>query len=337
MMLLCFVFFGISSCSKPAGCPAAQQNGRRLGVHNRKPGRELSSIAVLSSHSVKNAICTCVSPRSQAWPEAPTRLDVIADVDYAECMEIVDSYLHCGLTKYRPIEDVETTISAAGVSRAVIVQHLGEYDNSYIRRIVEKQPSRFAGVCLVDHRDTRVGHSLEALLVDGPFRGVRLTADVLRETPAVFTATADAGGVIAYFAPQGIAGSVDTLIRFLDTRPDCRLVITHLGNPSIEESPGFAEHRAIFRLASYAGVYLQISGMGMFGQYPHEPLYPLIDEAARAFGTERLVWGSNFPVVGEIEEYKKELRLLLDGRLPVPAESIPAIAGGNSRALWFRD
>ena len=260
-----------------------------------------------------------------------------ADLEYAECMDIIDSYLHCGLTKYRPIEDVETTIAAAGVSRAVIVQHLGEYDNSYIRRIVEGQPSRFAGVCLVDHRDNRAERNLKALLGEGPFRGVRLTSDVLREAPGMFAAAADVGGVIVFYAPEGIPRSVDTLVRFLDSHPDCRMVVTHLGNPGIEKPPGFDQHRVLFRLSSYAGVYLQISGMEMFFPYPHEPLYPLIGEAARAFGTERLVWGSNFPVVGGIEEYTKELRLLLAGRLPVPEASIPAIAGGNARALWFAD
>lgn len=250
-------------------------------------------------------------------------------------MEIIDSYLHCGLSKYLPVADVEATITAAGVSRAVMVQHLGEYDNSYIGRIVAEQPHRFAGVCLVDHRIEGVRNTLESLLGDGPFRGVRLTSEVLREAPEIFSFTAELEKVIVFFAPEGIADSVDALLRFLGSNPDCRMVVTHLGNPRAEMAPAFEEHVALFRLASFPGVRLQVSGMEMFCPYPREPLYPLISEAVRAFGAERLLWGSNYPVVGGIDEYRAELRLLLDGQLPVPEAAIPAIAGGNSRSLWF--
>jgi L-fuconolactonase len=255
-------------------------------------------------------------------------------------MDITDAYLHSGLSKYLPIEDVDRTIAAAGVSRAVVVQHLGEYDNGYIRGIVERQPDRFAGVCLVDHRAEAnradgAEPSLLALLVDGPFRGVRLTSDVLRESPGVFAAAADARGIIVFYAPEGIAASADALESFLQSRPDCRLVVTHLGNPSVEGAPGFDEHRALFRLADYANVYLQISGMEMFCPYPHEALYPLIEKAGDAFGPERLLWGSNYPVVGGLDDYRNELELLLDGRLPLPEEAIPKVSGGNATALYF--
>ncbi|MFP4431818.1 MAG: amidohydrolase family protein [Spirochaetaceae bacterium] len=255
-------------------------------------------------------------------------------------MDITDAYLHAGLSKYLPIEDVERTTAAAGVSRAVVVQHLGEYDNGYIRGIVERQPERFAGVCLVDHRSEAnradgAERSLSALLGDGPFRGARLTSDVLRESPGVFAAAADAGGIIVFYAPEGIAASADALEAFLKSHPDCRLVVTHLGNPSVRESPGFGEHRALFRLAAHAVVYLQISGMEMFCPYPHEALYPLIEEAAGVFGPERLLWGSNYPVVGGLDDYRRELDLLLEGRLPLPEEAIPKVAGGNAAALYF--
>ncbi len=250
-------------------------------------------------------------------------------------MDVIDAYLHSGLSKYLPIEDVESTIAAAGVSRAVVVQHLGEYDNGYIRGIVERQPDRFAGVCLVDHTDEGAGRKLSALLSDGPFRGVRLTTDVLREAPGVFAAAADAGGIIVFYAPEGIAASADALEAFLESRPDCRLVVTHLGNPSVRESPGFAEHRALFRLAAFPGVNLQVSGMEMFCPYPHEALYPLIEEAAGVFGPERLLWGSNYPVVGGLDDYRRELDLLLEGRLPLPEEAVPKVAGGNAANLYF--
>ncbi|HUE16056.1 MAG TPA: hypothetical protein VMR25_17935, partial [Planctomycetaceae bacterium] len=61
-------------------------------------------------------------------------------------MEIVDAYAHCGLSKYEPIEKVREVMAAAGVSRAVLVQHLGEFDNSYIGPVVQSDPQHLAGV-----------------------------------------------------------------------------------------------------------------------------------------------------------------------------------------------
>jgi len=85
-------------------------------------------------------------------------------------MDIIDGYCHCGLSKYRPIEDVNLVMNRFGVSRAVLVQHLGEYDNSYIGQVITAQPHRFAGVMLVD-----VNGDLSALELAG-FKGVRLLA-----------------------------------------------------------------------------------------------------------------------------------------------------------------
>jgi predicted TIM-barrel fold metal-dependent hydrolase len=75
--------------------------------------------------------------------------------------------------------------------------------------------------------------------------------------------------------------------------------------------------------------------MKMFCPYPHEPLYPLIAQAIDAFGANRILWGSNYPVVGTVEDYTADLRLLLDDRLPVPGEAIAKIAGENAVRLWF--
>ena len=62
----------------------------------------------------------------------------------------VDGYSHCGVSKYRPVEDVLAVMRGAGVERAVLCQHLGEYDNSYLAGVVSRHPQTFAAVCLVD-------------------------------------------------------------------------------------------------------------------------------------------------------------------------------------------
>ena len=248
-------------------------------------------------------------------------------------MEIIDSYTHCGLSKYKPIGDVEDAMKFAGVSRAVLVQHLGEFDNSYIESIVKEQRERFAGVCLVDHESPDAEDQLARLADGGNFKGVRFTVDTLDAAPRLWDTAAGLGMVLVLYAPDGMANHVASLREFLDRHNDCRMVLTHLGNPSVDGAP--ESEQSVLTLAEYPGVYFQVSGMKMFCPYPHEPLYPLVAEAAARFGGKRLLWGSNYPVVGDRQDYRGDLQLLLDGKLPVPDADIPAIAGGNALSLWF--
>lgn len=249
--------------------------------------------------------------------------------------EVVDSYSHCGLHKYQPVEVVRQTMGSAGVSRAVLVQHLGEFDNSYIGGIARAEPARFAAVCLVDYTSPDALRELERLAATGDFRGIRVTDEMLRKAPELVSAAVRLDFNVVLSALGGAHTCVTELRALLDAEPDCRLTITHLGRPIVGEAPDFATHRPVFALAEYPGVYFQLSGMKMWMPLPHEPLYPLIEMAVEAFGASRLLWGSNYPVVGDASDYAADLRLLLDGRLPVLADAIPAIAGGNARVLWF--
>jgi len=250
-------------------------------------------------------------------------------------MEIVDAYAHCGLSKYEPIEKVRAALTAAGVSRAVLVQHLGEFDNSYIGSVVESDRDHFAGVLLVDHRAEDVIDRLQRWMASGHFQGIRLTAEAISQSPALLSTAANLGLVIVLYAPDGIRPIIQRLEKELQTSPFTRLVVTHLGNPTLEHGDVTDSAREVFRLAKFANVYLQLSGMKMFCPFPHEPLYPLIADAFTHFGRGRMLWGSNYPVVGTQTDYLADLRLLLDGRLPIPREAIPKIAGENAERLWF--
>jgi predicted TIM-barrel fold metal-dependent hydrolase len=250
-------------------------------------------------------------------------------------MEIIDAYAHCGLSKYEPIEKVREAMAAGQVSRAVLVQHLGEFDNSYIGSVVASDPEHFAGVLLVDHQAENFAGRLTQCVASGNFRGLRLTAEALVANPALGSLAADLGLVIVLYAPQGIRPILRPLQKELRTAPFTRLVITHLGNPGLSESKLDQVSSEVLELARFANVYLQLSGMKMFCPYPYELLYPLIEQAFAAFGANRVLWGSNYPVVGSSKDYVADLRLLLDGRLPVPREAIALIAGENAKRLWF--
>lgn len=252
-------------------------------------------------------------------------------------MELVDGYTHCGRSKYQPIESVKAVMQAAGVNRAVLVQHLGEFDNSYIGQIVADDPEHFAGVCIVNHAAPDTGETLRQLAESGHFKGIRITTDMAETSPQLLAEAEEIGLIILIYAPHGMADFVDPLLEFLEMHPEAQIVLTHMGNPDPANDPKLEKHRNVFRLTQYPNVYYQVSGMRMFCPYPHEILHDMIAEALDQFGPSRLYWGSNYPVVGTQQHYTDDLRLLLDGRLPIPREAIDAIANDTAHQLWFAE
>lgn len=250
-------------------------------------------------------------------------------------MDAIDGYTHCGLTKYQPIERVRQVMAAAGVGRAVLAQHIGEFDNAYLGQVAIADPDHLAAVCLVNHEEPDCAATLRRWASTGRFKGLRLSLEALSIRPELAEATVDAGLILLLYTPQGISREPVPLLDFMERRPEARVVVSHLGNPDLATAPGFADYDAVWRLAEYPNTYMQISGMKMFCRWPHEPLYPLIERARERFGAKRLYWGSNFPVVGDADDYRQDLALVLEGRLPLPESEIVDLAAGNAARLWF--
>jgi L-fuconolactonase len=258
-----------------------------------------------------------------------------ASISQARGFEVIDGYAHCGLNKYEPIDVLQKVLVTAGISRVVIVQHLGEYDNAYLGSIARENPSTFSCVCLVDHREPDANEQLVHLAESGDFKGVRLTSQVLFERPELATTAAKSELVIQAMPSHSPARWVPILEDVLERYTETLIMLSHMAMPRMDEAPIFETHRPVFDLARYPNVYFQLSFASRLGPYPHEPVYPVITQAVEAFGPERIVWGSNYPPVGGIDEYLADLNLLLDGKLPIPADAIAAVAGINAKRFWF--
>ncbi len=86
---------------------------------------------------------------------------------------------------------------------------------------------------------------------------------------------------------------------FVDQLPEIKLVVDHLAKPKIaaqELSPWKENIRA---LAQYPNVYCKLSGMvteANWSTWQPSDLYPYLDVVLEAFGTERVMVGSDWPV-----------------------------------------
>lgn len=246
---------------------------------------------------------------------------------------MIDGYSHCGLSKYRPVEDVLAVMHGAGVDRAVLCQHLGEYDNQYLAEVVARYPATFAAICLVDPTSPSAAAVLEKWHRTGRFRGVRLLAQWLGEYEALWARAVKLGLTLVLYAPQGVAIAVPEIARFVAAHPSARLVVTHLGNPQLRE--GRLVETELLRLAPLPGVFVQLSGLSQFCEYPHTELHEFIRAIVREFGAPRIYWGSNYPVCGDAAAYYRDLLLVTAGEWDLNSEQIRGITARTAEELWF--
>lgn len=97
------------------------------------------------------------------------------------------------------------------------------------------------------------------------------------------------------------ADQVPQALTVADTHPSVTFVLDHLGNPPVLDTEAMATWRAtVTELARRDNVVAKLSGLTMAADHEHwQPgdLRPAVETALAAFGPDRLLWGSDWPVV----------------------------------------
>lgn len=247
---------------------------------------------------------------------------------------MIDAYCHCGISKYRPVEDVLGAIRKAGVERAVLCQHLGEYDNGYLAAIVDRYPGCFAAVCLIDSASPDWRSELRQLHAAGSFAGLRVTADTLLENFALPAEAVALGLTLVVYSPEGIPRVLAPIRRLTAEQPDATVVITHLGCPRVEDDR-VATGWELIELAAQHRVFVTLSGQSMFCEYPYMALDGLVAELIGSYGADRVMWGSNYPVCGSSRAYQRDLALITPGRWGLDRRGVRQITSETAERLWF--
>lgn len=236
-------------------------------------------------------------------------------------MTIVDTHCHAGRNWFEPIELLLYQMDANGVEKAVLVQHRGSYDNSYLLECARQLPGRLSVVGMVDVGRHDAPDELERWAEQG-VTGLRLYAHQRSPgpDPLVIWKRAEALGLIVscqgtleQFASDEFAGVVETA-------PRLSIVIEHLAGaiPEVrQDSPLFERALA---LARYPNIYIKVPGLGEIVPRPAvlRPGFdmgaasPLIDMVYDSFGPRRMMWGSDYPPVSSREGYRNALHGVME-------------------------
>jgi len=122
-------------------------------------------------------------------------------------------------------------------------------------------------------------------------------------------------------------------IQFVSQFPEQLFVLDHLAKPLIKDKKVSPWRKDIEKLARFKNVYCKLSGMvteADVKNWTQEDLIPYLDIVFAAFGTDRLMIGSDWPVCRVAGLYKQVMEVVLDYIETYPAEDKNKILGKNA-------
>ncbi len=126
-------------------------------------------------------------------------------------------------------------------------------------------------------------------------------------------------------------------IRFVDRHPDQKFVLDHIAKPLIGKNELSPWKENIQELAKRENVNCKLSGMVTEADYHNwtpSQLRPYFDVVLEAFGNERLLFGSDWPVCLVATSYKDWISIILNTISSLSETEKEKIMGGNALRLY---
>jgi L-fuconolactonase len=227
---------------------------------------------------------------------------------------------------------------ANGVVRTVLIQVIHyKWDNRYLASVLKRYPKYFHGVCRVDPQDRAAPDHLSELTGQG-FRGVRLSPAATVEgdwirgplMPPLWRRCADLRVPMTILAP---VTRLPDLVPLIEANPELDVVIDHMADCPLHR-PELLQK--LIDLARYPRVYVKISDLWVVSQQP----YPYLDaqeqlkQVHAAFGAERLMWDTNWPVSLQQLPYARIVELYRDRLGFFTAEEREEVLSKTVQRLW---
>ena len=236
-------------------------------------------------------------------------------------MIMVDTHCHAGLNWFDPVELLLYQMNTHGVDKAVLTQHNGSYDNTYLLECARRYPGRFAVAVMIDTSEADPLSTLEHWAAQGA-AGVRLNNMVRSpgSDPLAIWRKADELGLVVSCMGEAEEFASKEFGNLVAELPGLPIIIEHLAGIWRGAQPPYSVFKKALALANYPNTYIKVGGLGEISERPPvlKPYFafdytpPLIEMAYDAFGARRMMWGSDYPPVSTREGYLNALHGILE-------------------------
>lgn len=121
-------------------------------------------------------------------------------------------------------------------------------------------------------------------------------------------------------------------IRFTEKFPDQRFILDHIAKPDIKSGEWKKWKEDIREIAKNPNMYCKVSGMiteADYQRWTYQDILPYLDIVAEYFGTDRLCYGSDWPVALVAGQYEQVLNVITTFLKQVPDSEKEKILSGN--------
>ena len=233
------------------------------------------------------------------------------------------------------IDDLRQVAGPVGVDQVILVQSQeDEADTSWLLSL-PRDPLIAGFVGWIDFTATEAPSAIGRLALNPRLRGLRPMVqdreadwyDSSGLDPAFAAMTALQLVLDALIRPQHLPA----LLRLALRHPDLSIIIDHAAKPIVSDLAAWSEQ--IDLLARLPNVSCKLSGLltELPPGAPSDAVAPIFDHLWNAFGAERLVWGSDWPVLnlaGNYESWLEQCRQL------VPSTHHQAVFDTNARRIY---
>ena len=233
-------------------------------------------------------------------------------------------------------------MDAAGVGAAVVVQPINhKFDHAYVARALRRHPERLVGMLLADPTPGGGGEAeLRRLVAEEGFRGARFNPALFEGEEmdcgvgrAMFRACGELGVPVGFMTFKGFGLYFESIRALLDHSPATPVIIDHFGFCRGEGVPEFAQ---LLQLAGHPQVHVKLSAFFRVSseQAPFPDTRGMVAQLLEAFGPERLLLGTDFPFVEDVEGGYAAAAGVLRAQGGLSAAELAWVCGGTARKLF---
>lgn len=201
-------------------------------------------------------------------------------------------------------EDLAEEIHSAGIDRVISVQARQSLEETeWLLSMAEAHPWIAGVVGWAPLADPAIAGILALLASRRKLRGLR---HVLQAEPDAFMDRADFNSGLAQLRHFNLAYDILILhpqlpaaIRLVDRHPHQRFVIDHIAKPPIRAGATQPWAHNLAEIARRPNVFCKLSGVVTEADYhswSYDSILPYLDAALAAFGPDRLMFGTDWPV-----------------------------------------
>ncbi len=241
--------------------------------------------------------------------------------------------------------DLAPLLASAGLDGCIAVQARQTVEESrWLLALAAESPIIKGVVGWVDLRNERAGEQLAEFAANPKFCGVR---HVVQDEPdANFMLGAEFQRGIAQLQHSGLTydllifpSQLPAAISLVARFPEQPFVLDHLAKPPIKSGTLSPWREQIRELAQAPNVMCKMSGLiteADHARWKSEDFTPYLDVVAEAFGEERLMYGSDWPVCLLAGSYDRVFALAFDYFAALSSEAKAKIFGGNAERFYRR-